>query len=206
MSNQSRNIADRFETNLRRIEGLVSAFRVSAQGRGRSSVVEIDILRAAVVLLHASLEDLLRSTEEWRLPFCKDTVFAEWPIVLRRQSRGEKSKITLADLLEYKGQTVDDVLRASIGAYLERLNYNSVDEVARVLGRLELDTSCLPSHAANLEALMRRRHWIAHRADRNRSSGRGHYAGQHLTPETVETWLYTVRGFGQAVLSQLHSL
>ena len=37
-------------------------------GQGRRSVQDTDILRAAVVLLHATLEDLLRSLADWKLP------------------------------------------------------------------------------------------------------------------------------------------
>jgi hypothetical protein len=49
--------------------------------RGRPSVAAIDILRAYVVLLHASMEDLLRSVLAWKLPSAKPEHLEEVPLV-----------------------------------------------------------------------------------------------------------------------------
>lgn len=63
---------DRFRRNLARVDGLVKIFRGLRGGSGRPSKsgslgkAEDDILRSAVIFLHATLEDLLRSGEELR--------------------------------------------------------------------------------------------------------------------------------------------
>ena len=57
-------IEHRFADNLTRVESLVAAYdtQVAARGAaGRVAVPTADLLRAAVVFLHATLEDLLRS-------------------------------------------------------------------------------------------------------------------------------------------------
>ena len=62
-------IRQRFGENLDRVRNLVSLYSSSVGvGQGRRTVQDADILRAAVVLLHATLEDLLRSLAEWKLP------------------------------------------------------------------------------------------------------------------------------------------
>ena len=65
-------IARRFELNLSRVQSLIKAYENALPGsQGRPPVVTTDILRASVVFLHASLEDLLRSLLEWKLPAAK---------------------------------------------------------------------------------------------------------------------------------------
>ena len=62
-------IRERFERNLQRVRSLVALFSsLTGAGRGRASVEIEDILRSAVVLLHASLEDLLRGIANVRMP------------------------------------------------------------------------------------------------------------------------------------------
>jgi hypothetical protein len=49
--------------------------------------------------------------------------------------------------------------------------------------------------------MMKRRHWIVHRADRNDSQGSGHYKARSLQKPTVERWLNAVKEFGLDVLA-----
>ena len=62
-------IGKQFEANLDRVRNLVNLYSASfGKGQGRRPGPDADILRAAVVLLHATLEDLLRSLAEWKIP------------------------------------------------------------------------------------------------------------------------------------------
>jgi hypothetical protein len=63
-------IKERFEVNLSRVQSLIDLYgeRAPQGGPGRRSVRDTDLLRAAVVLLHAALEDIVRSVTEWKLP------------------------------------------------------------------------------------------------------------------------------------------
>ncbi|MGH7440226.1 MAG: hypothetical protein ACRENE_31425, partial [Polyangiaceae bacterium] len=90
-----------------------------------------------------------------------------------------------------------------VRGYLERSNFNNVDEVAGALVRSGLTTTVLNTHGVDLESLMRRRHWIVHRADRNQAQGQGQFAAQSLHPSTVKAWAVAVEAFGHAVLALL---
>ncbi len=192
-------IARRFELNVERAKGLITAYNAALPGvAGRPSVATTDILRASVVFLHASLEDLLRSVLAWKLPSAKPEHLEEVPLA------GEKlRKYTLADVAQHRGMSVDDLLERSVALSLERSNFNSVDEVASALVRSSVPSTALDPYGSDLAAMMSRRHWIVHRADRNQAQGSGHFAARSLSPSTVQTWVAAVEAFGKAVLSLL---
>lgn len=192
-------ITRRFELNLDRAKSLVAAYEAALPGvGGRPSVATTDILRASVVFLHASLEDLLRSILAWKLPAAKPEHLEDVPLV------GEKlRKYTLVDVAKHRGITVDELLDRSVAFHLERSNFNSVDEVASVLVHSNVATTVLDPFAGDLAAMMSRRHWIVHRADRNQAQGSGQFPARSLSPDTVKTWAAAVEAFGKAVLALL---
>lgn len=57
---------ERFRKNHKRVDRFVEIFRALRPNSRRPSEAEGDILRSAVVFLHATVEDLLRSGEELR--------------------------------------------------------------------------------------------------------------------------------------------
>jgi hypothetical protein len=62
-------IDQKFRANVERVRALVSLYEGNVSGvPGRKPVPVADLLRAAVVLLHATLEDLVRSLAEWKFP------------------------------------------------------------------------------------------------------------------------------------------
>jgi hypothetical protein len=50
--------------------------------------------------------------------------------------------------------------------------------------------------------MMARRHWIAHRVDRNPMKGMGHHPVKSLSHPTVARWLDAVERFGQDILTR----
>ncbi len=203
MAETKQDIQQRFDANLGRVAALVALYRAAAAGRGRPAVAEADVLRAGVVLLHASLEDLLRSVAELLLPARPAAVFAKWEIGLPSAPDKRVPKLSLEELLAFRGQQVDDVLAFAIQQRLEHANYNSFHEVARAVDEVGLDPAPLRSLQPALDAMMKRRHHIAHRADRNAETGRGQHLARHLADTTVETWLAAVRGAGGVLLAQV---
>lgn len=195
-----------FNSNVARCADLLESYdALTGTGAGRRPVGAVDVLRSAVIFLHASVEELLRSVERIRLPKgptegLRFLRFAPRVVTLQDES---KEKLTLAELAEFRGHTVDDVLANSIERHLERSNYNTVDEVAAALVRVGFNVAILGSTGARLASMIKRRHWIAHRADRNAASGSGHHAAQSLSRKTVEVWLEAVSEFGENVIGQL---
>jgi len=146
------------------------------------------------------MEDLLRTLEEFTL------LQAASPAILKTfgiaYGGTTPEKLTLHELAAaYPDQTINDVVLHAIFAYLDRKTYNNRDELAGVLKRVELPAkSLMDRFAGDLEAMMRRRHKVVHRADLM-SFGFG-LVLHGLRPNDVESWADVVDQFGNEVLDQ----
>ena len=102
------------------------------------------------------------------LPSADPEVFNRWTCALPDDPRRNPEKVTLVELLRaYRGKSVADVLTAAIQAHVERSNYNSVAEVVAAMRQLGVTTSVVSANADGVAGMMKRRHWIVHRADRD---------------------------------------
>jgi hypothetical protein len=176
------DIESRFMQNLERVKHLVEVYQAAASGPGRGNVEATDVLRAAVVFLHATLEDLLRSLLEWKLPVAAAEHLRDVPLV----GKDARSKFTLDDLAAHRGTTVDDLIARSVNASLEESSFNHPGEVERVLEKIGLSKALLDPVRDKLGPMMRRRHWIVHRADRNTAAGVGQHLARPLQQAAVE--------------------
>jgi hypothetical protein len=193
-------IKGRFQDNLGRVRRMIETYESSSgAGKGRRSVRQTDLLRGAVVLLHASLEDLLRSLCEWKVPAASPDAFSEIPLL---GTRG-KTRFGLAELAVFRGQTVEDVIRQSVLECLGKSSFSHPGEVKAVLQTLGVVSDSVGRHASALAAMMARRHWIAHRADRNPSTGPGHHSARSLASSTVGRWADVVERLGNDILSSI---
>lgn len=193
-------ISERFALNIARVRNLVSIYRnqLSGSGKGRRGHQETDVLRAAVVLLHASMEDVLRSLAYWKLPSASPAVLEKIAMI-----GGSNTKFHLGNLAAHRGKTVEQVIKESVDAYLERSNYNNCDEVTGLLGSIGLNIAPLQSYLPALESSMKRRHQIVHRADANPNIGRGRHKVTSISPKTLDDWIANLESFAQDVLSQV---
>ncbi len=196
-------IRDNLAQNLARVENLVAVYESYplAQAKGRKSAEVLDILRAAVVLLHASLEDLLRALAYWKLPSADAKVLDEIPLV--GQGSNPK-KFMLGELAAHRGKRIEDVLTESVHAHLEQSNYNNTGEISSLLKNISIDVATVNSRFGDLRTLMERRHQIVHRADRQKVvKGSGDHKIRAINKGTVRRWAAAVREFGAAVLAEL---
>lgn len=191
-------IQTNLEKNLERVGGLVKLYQDSADGKGRRPVAAGDILRSAVVFLHASQEDLLRSSLQWKWPLAASEHFEKLSLA---GFSGER--FSLAQLTSHRHKSVQQVLEESVKVSLERSTYNNSRDLRQALDRLGVAHSVLAPHGSALDAMMRRRHLIVHRADRNETRGRGHHMARSLSTATVEHWQEAVRAFGADLLAAL---
>ena len=166
-------------------------------GAGRTTLV--CAIAAAVVFLHATLEDLLRSVLEWRLPVADAASLREVPLTGKKP----RSTITLDELAAFRGLSVQDVIQRSVVDHLDRSNFNDPGEVDSVLEKVGLQKGMLNPHRDLLGPMMKRRHWIVHRADRDVARGPGHHAALPLGRPEVDAWSGSLRQFGEAVLNAL---
>jgi hypothetical protein len=151
---------------------------VSAAGNTDNETSE-EILRAVVVLNHAYLGDFLRSVALCLLPIAGEETLNKIPLA---GAAGRAEKFQLGKLAEYRGKKIDDVITESVAAFVERSTFNNVTEIMAFLqsanvklpSREELDSSSsamlrLPTEGdilRLLDAMMKRRHHIVHRADK----------------------------------------
>ena len=174
---------------------------VGGDGRGRRGHQQTDILRAATVLLHAATEDLLRSLAYWKIPNAPANFLAGLPLV----SLGTSTKFSLGDLSSHRGDSVNDVIKKSVDACLERSNYNNTTEVSTLLVNICLNVALVNNTYALLgEVMQRRHHQIVHRADRNENAeGRGNHKVRTIGRATVDHWIENINVFAAAVLDQV---
>lgn len=169
-------------------------------GPGRRGHSKTDVLRASVVMLHASMEDLLRSIAYWKLPSAPAQVLQNIPLV----SSAPATKFTLGALSAHRGQTVEEVIESSVNGYLERSNYNNSDEVAAFLSSVQIDVEQIRPHFGQIQPVMDRRHQIVHRADQDDEAvGRGNHRVTSIGHGTVVNWIAAVEAFGNAVLDEI---
>jgi hypothetical protein len=186
------DIEARLAANLARVRAIVSVYEERAGGRGRQRVETVDLLRAAVVFLHATMEDVLRSALEWKWP---ETASAEHLQEVPMLGHNRGRRVELADLLPHRGTSVDDLIRRSIEAHLERASFNNVGDVKRAIERLGLDVALVTLRERHLAAVIARRHEIVHRADRSAAWGPGHHVAASLRHATVAEWFDAVEAF-----------
>jgi HEPN superfamily RiboL-PSP-like protein len=124
-----------------------------------------DIFRAIVVLTHAYLEDFLRTLAKAFLPMADERTINDVPLV-GLGSTGRAEKFLLGKLIQHKGKLIEDVIRESVDAYLERSSFNSATEIVSFLERLGLNNEREDEKLSVVDKMIRRRHLIVHRADK----------------------------------------
>ena len=176
MEIQSPECLSHFATNLGRVSSLVKGYTQQSVPTG-ANTGQTDLLRAAVVFLHASLEDLLRSLEERQIDQQVETGegLASVPFSLD-EGRSRKEKVSLAELAEFHlHRPVREVVRISLVQDLASRSYNNLHEVDQALRRVGLRLTLDTQQRQALNVMIARRHHIAHRADRASAPGLSHH-------------------------------
>jgi len=209
-----------FEPYLKLIfEGLQRGLNLVLQAGKGDKETAAEILRAVVVLNHAYLEDFLRNVALWLMPIAGEDTLNKIPLP---GVTGRAEKFQLGKLAEHRGKKIDDVIRESVEAYMERSTFNNVTEIMAFLdsvnvklpSREEIERS--PSEFPRLpiegdvlrllDTMMKRRHHIVHRADKA-TTGDGL---QEITDTDVMSWLAATMKFTLSIATenfmQRHSL
>lgn len=112
-------LTERIEQNLSRVDNLIEIYEENIRGKKAHEhrPHDTDILRAAVVLLHASLEDFLRGVLQWRLPSSSKEDIEQIPLL--GQIQRNAAKFNLGALVEFRDWSVGDLIDESIHSYLD---------------------------------------------------------------------------------------
>ncbi len=193
----------RFEESLARVNNIADIYetKLAPIARGRKPVGSTDILRAAVVFLHATVEEFLRGILDWRLPEQGEDALDGVPLVGSTSARADK--FLLGRLAPHRNKTVDALIRESVTASLTRSNFNSVSEIVRALTSVGLDAAPCEPLFGGLTDLMERRHQIVHRGDRNPNQGQGHHQASSIGRHHVHEWAQAAQKLFDVIYAQL---
>lgn len=157
-----------------------------------------EMLRAAVVLTHAYLEDYLRTIAEALLPEANEDVLNAIPLV---GLPGRPDKFLLGKLVRHKGKRVEEVLRESVRDHLYRTTFNNQGDIRKLLVEaLGFELSRYNEKDLEIiQELIQRRHQIVHRADKVKVA---HSETPHLQPiksADASRWLIATREFMESL-------
>lgn len=182
-----------FSDNLGRAKNLIIASKaLDANSVGTAE----DVLRAAVVFLHASLEEVVRNLFIRRLPDVAPEKLNEIPMAGDFDSR-RPTKILLGSLIQFKGQFVENVIMKSIDAYVDTLNLNNTSQLTQYLELADVEVSLLRKNFPALNELMQRRHQIVHQMDRKNELDPLTVPLTPLDLSAVEGWKNALESFVQ---------
>lgn len=178
-----------------RVRNLILLYdQAKSTGQDSKDAPVSDILRSAVVLLHAVLEEYVRHVVGSALPLAEDTVLDRVPIT--GQSRG--SKFQLGSLASHRGKTVDQLLDESVQYYLANRSFNSISEIVATLRSCGIDLgSRIPAKA--LEEMISRRHKIVHEADVPANRRPSSFAPRAISRRQMVRWTAAVERFVRSV-------
>jgi hypothetical protein len=185
----------RFSCHKMRIENLLRLYESHPESKrkGRKETEATDILRAAVVLLHAAFEEMCRTVEKHMVPYASKEAINAIPLKGIGE-RGQPTKFLLGELLSFKGKTVEQIIGESQKEYLSHTTYNTPDDLCSMLARYGLNKKYFEPYLSDLSELNKRRHAIVHQADWNERSGKGQQRFRSLGKATVQRWLEAVEG------------
>ncbi len=193
------HLKSRLHDTLSRVENLVRMHEKIYGSRGVKKAAEGDILRSAVVFLHAALEDFLRGISIVYLPDSSSGALDKIPL-LGSDSHRPKN-FGLGALLVHKHKRVGRLIEQSVAAHLRKSNYNSVAEIDSLL------TDCGHSKWPDIKEtfpplgqLMERRHRIVHRSDSTDTRQTGRQKTAPITMDEVYRWLGVVRKFASVIV------
>jgi hypothetical protein len=161
-----------------------------------------DVLRAAVVLNHAYLEDLLRTLAGQLLPEAGEAALNDIPLA-GSESVAHPQKLQLGKLARHKGKMVDDVIRESIARHLDRVTYNDTNQISQQLETLGFKVAEHNQYFPAIQQMIQRRHQIVHRADKVKIGDSNAYKLQPIEPQQVSHWLGVTTNFMQSLMGPL---
>lgn len=181
--------AQQVQEGLKRVEALVALARLMPPDRIEARQ---DILRSAIVLTHAHLEDLIRTIASVLLPLGDENSLNAISLV---GLAGRPEKFPLGKLSHHRGKLVDEVLRESVAEHLDRQTFNSTDEIARFLRAIGIQSEKLSEFYPKIQAMIVRRHQIVHRADRCKDTPQSKGPLQQISPDEVSEWIAATASF-----------
>jgi hypothetical protein len=190
-----------FRENQRRVENLMSAAKDLSVGPPAQIELSQDVLRAAVVFLHSSLEEVIRNLYVQRLPNVQNRESLNKIPLLTDPPNIRPAQVLLGQLAQFRGQFVENVIVRSIEAYVSSFNLNNTTQLAQSLQLLEIEVARLEEYFPELNRLMARRHQIVHQMDRTNELDPLTVPLSPIDVVTVSRWKLTLEEFATALFA-----
>lgn len=189
--------------NLSRVNSLIESFNALEANNLGDPLHRKDILRACVVFLHSTIEELVRNLFISKLPDSSISVLNELPYSGYGPTNRTKG-ILLGDLLHnHRGNFVDNVILESINAYVDVLNINNTGHLCTQLEKINIDLAPCRELFPDLNSLMKRRHQIVHQMDRENSLDPNTHPVANIDLAEVRVWHGATESFIDCVLAQV---
>ena len=189
-----------FRENLARVHNLVTAAKRLEELQ--TGGLEKEVLRAAVAFLHSTLEEVVRSLYQHKLPNVAPERLNNVPLAGREISPRPKP-ILLGDLRLHSGKIVENVIVESIDRYVDMLSINNSTQLVQCLELAEISHRGMEPHFASLDLLMKRRHQIVHQMDRTNALDPLSEPINDIDAPTVEAWIASVEAFSNELMSRV---
>lgn len=197
MSSTRQTILNRFTTNLYRARMLISTYEVAKGKLNNIASVsdEADTLRAAVVMLHASMEDALRSIAVWKYPYLGADVLDQVPLVGISEI-GRPTKFNLGALVEHRDMSVHDLIRKSVEGFANTFTIGSVSDICRLASQVGVSINEVKYDFPSVAEMIERRHQIVHHADiaPELDGGLPPKHARSIDVDMVERWISAAAG------------
>lgn len=193
---------DNIQDNITRLYSILSLYEaLYKDDKYKTNPTLQDILRTLVVFLHETLEDFLRTLAANLLQNADEQALDRIPLLgINNSHRPEK--FFLGKLVEFKGNTIDQVISTSISNYLEVSNFNNVTDLSVLLESMGLDIDNVSKSFQDIQKLMDRRHQIVHRGDKPGPLG----SKNEIAPidlQDIGNWIIAVNDFFVSVLLEV---
>jgi RiboL-PSP-HEPN len=186
-------LKEEFQQNTNRVQNLISAFNLLEENNIGDLETRKDILRAAVVFMHGTLEEIVRNLYIGLLPNCHQDKLNEIPFVGHAVIRPKG--ILLGHLKDFSGRFIENIILDSIESYVNTMNLNNATQLCNSLKLVELPTESLVQYFSQLGSLMERRHQIVHQMDRKNEFDLLLSPVTDIEIETVFDWQNALHSF-----------
>jgi hypothetical protein len=195
MESDDKLLDARFFLNMNRVGALIRLVTPNSptlEPLALETAARDDINRAIVVFLHATFEDMLRTTARQHSETLSSETLSKIPL---SGTSGRLEKFHLGALVVHRGKTVDELLRESVQEYWGRVSFSDCGDVEKSLRQLGLETGPFKFLYPGLDSMMKRRHQIVHEADLKNATDRDAPAWSFADNLLLTYWLIHVLTF-----------
>lgn len=182
-----KDIKNDFDLNVKRVRNLCLIYEVIKNEQLTSKeILNTDILRSAVVMLHSSFEEYYRSILFNLLTSDYDVETIE---KIQNLNGKRQQKIELSDLIKYQQKTIDEYICSIISEQIDKASFSNYSKICNWAKIANIDLKNFKK-VEQINNMAERRHKIVHFADM--SSNDKTNRTKQIKLEVIEKWIDTV--------------